>query len=157
MIEENCHLFDQVAWMFGKAAAVRPFMRQVARGFYDMPEGTDLGVVVFDYPDQGALAVIEGTSLETDPGPHRRVEVHGLEGSAILEPIEPPHIELCLRNEKAPFRAGWQSIEVENRPRYIGDIEELVQVVRGERVPRFSPEHDAIVHEMLIQACGGMR
>jgi predicted dehydrogenase len=157
MIEENCHLFDQVAWMFGKAASIHPYMRQVARGFEEMPEGTDLGVVVFEYPQQGAMAVIEGTSLETDPGPHRRVEVHGLEGSVILEPIEPPHIELCLREPKPPYRAGWQSIEVEDRPRYIGDLEELIDVARGERKPRFSPAHDLIVHEMLIEACGGMR
>jgi len=157
MIEENCHLFDQVAWVFGKAAKIHPYMRQVARGFADMPDGTDLGVVVFDYPEQGAMAVIEGTSLETDAGPHRRVEVHGLNGSAILEPIEPPHIQLCLREPEPPYRAGWQHVEVEDRPRYIGDLEELIGVVRGEREPRFSAEHDMIVQEMLIEACGGMR
>lgn len=157
MIEENCHLFDQVAWMFGKADAIHPFLRSSARGFEEMPAGTDLGVIVFDYAGQGALAVIEGTSLETQAGPHRRVEVHGLGGSAILEPIEPPHIQLCLREPKPPFQEGWQHIEVEHRPRYIGDLEELIQVARGERAPRFSPEHDLIVQEMLIDACGGMR
>ncbi len=157
MIEENCHLFDQVAWMFGRAASITPFMRQVAHGFENMPDGTDLGMVVFDYPDQGALAVIEGTSLETDPGPHRRVEIHGTNGSIILEPIEPPHIELCLREPKPPYRAGWQSVEVEDRPRYLGDLEEFIGVVRGECAPRFSVAHDMIVQEMLIEACGGMR
>ena len=81
----------------------------------------------------------------------------GLGGSAILEPIEPPHIQLCLREPKPPFEEGWQHIEVEDRPRYVGDLEELIQVARGEREPRFSPEHDLIVQEMLIDACGGMR
>ena len=122
-----------------------------------MPDGTDLGMVVFDYPDQGALAVIEGPSLETAPGPHRRVEIHGTNGSVILEPIAPPHIELCLREPKPPYRAGWQSVEVEDRPRYLGDLEEFIGVVRGECAPRFSVAHDMIVQEMLIEACGGMR
>lgn len=122
-----------------------------------MPQGTDLGLVLFEYDEMGAIAVIEGTSLETEPGPHRRVEVHGLEGSAILEPIEPPHIRLCLGRAKSPYDAGWQDIEVEDRPRYIGDLEELIGVVRGQIHPRFSPEHDLIVQEMLVDACGGMR
>jgi hypothetical protein len=30
-------------------------------------------------------------------------------------------------------------------------------VVRGQRQPLFSPAHDLIVQEMLIEACGGMR
>ena len=157
MMEENCHLFDQVAWMFGKADRVRPFLTSSARGFENMLEGTDLGVVLFEYDEQGALAVIEGTSLETEPGPHRRVEIHGLDGSAILEPIEPPHIRLCLREPKPPYAAGWQQIEVADRPRYVADIEEIICVARGEREPLFSPQHDLIVQEMLIDACGGIR
>ncbi len=156
MTEENCHLFDQVAWMFGRADRIHPFLKSSARGFENMPQGTDLGLVLFEYDEMGAIAVIEGTSLETEPGPHRRVEVHGLEGSAILEPIEPPHIRLCLGRAKSPYDAGWQDIEVEDRPRYIGDLEELIGVVRGQIPPRFSPEHDLIVQEMLVEACGGM-
>ena len=157
MIEENCHLFDQVAWMFGKADRVHSYLKSSARGFEDMPEGTDLGLIVFEYDETGAMAVIEGTSLETEPGPHRRVEIHGLKGSAILEAIEPPHIQLCLAEATPPYTAGWQHIEVEDRPRYIGDLEELICVARGERQPLFSPAHDLVVQEMLIDACGGMR
>ena len=157
MFDENCHLVDQVAWMFGKADRIHPFLKSSARGFDDMPQGTDLGLILFEYDELGAMAVIEGTSLETDPGPHRRVEIHGLEGSVILEPIEPPHIQLCLRKANPPYSAGWQHIEVEDRPRYLGDLEEIIQVARGEREPLFSPEHDLIVQEMLIEACGGMK
>lgn len=163
MIEENCHLFDQVAWMFGKADSIHPFFHSSAKGFDAMPPGIDLGVIVFNYHEEGALAVIEGTSLETQSGEHRRVEVHGLGGSAILEPIEfsengdKPHVQLCLRTPKPPFKEGWQNIDIESRPRYIGDLEELIRVARDEQAPRFSPEHDLIVQEMLIQACGGMK
>ncbi len=132
--------------MFGKADRIHPFLKSAARGFENMPDGTDLGLILFEYDEQGAMAVIEGTSLEVDPSPHRRVEVHGLEGSVILEPIEPPHIQLCLAEAKPPFKAGWQHVDVEDRPRY-----------RGEREPLFSPEHDLIVQEMLVEACGGLR
>lgn len=157
MMEENCHLFDQVAWMFGKADRITSFLTSSSRNFEEMPDGTDLGMVVFEYDTQGAIAVIEGTSLEVDPGPHRRVEVHGLSGSVILEPIEPAKIQLCLKQANEHFEEGWQEIEVEDRPRYVGDIEEMVGVVRGERDPLFSAEHDLVVHEMLLEACGGLR
>ena len=44
-----------------------------------------------------------------------------------------------------------------DRPRYIGDLEELVQVVWGEREPLFSTAHDLLVHETFIRAGGGER
>ena len=122
-----------------------------------MPPGVDNAVVVMEFDEQGAMAVIEATATETDPGPHRRVEVHGLEGSIVLEPIEPPRIDLCLRAAKGPYKAGWQEIPAEDRPRYVADLEEMAQVVRGEREPRFSPEHDLLVHETLLRACGGVQ
>ena len=64
-----------------------------ARGYDEFPSGVDNGLVVLEYEGQGAMAVIETASMETDPGPHRRVEVHGLEGSIVLEPIESPKID----------------------------------------------------------------
>ena len=154
--EESCHLFDQAVWMFGKPDRITPFKRSDARGYEGMPPGIDNALVVMEYEEQGAMAVIEATATETEPGPHRRVEVHGLEGSIILEPIEPPEIELCLRKPKGNYKAGWQSIPVEDVPRYVGDLEELVHVVRGEREPSFTPEHDLLVHETLLTACGGV-
>ena len=153
--EEACHLFDQVVWMFGRADRITPFLRSDARGYDGFPSGVDNGLVVLEYEARGAMAVIETASMETDPGPHRRVEVHGLEGSIVLEPIESPKIDLCLRRGRDRYREGWQEVVVEDRPRYIGDLEELVQVVRGEREPLFSTAHDLLVHETLIRACGG--
>ena len=155
MREESCHLFDQVAWMFGKPDRITSFLHSDARGFDRMDEGVDNGLVVFEYDKQGAIAVIEATSTETNPSPHRRVEVHGTGGSIILEPIEPPKVNLCLREASGNYEADWQQIGLEDRPRYLGDIEELIGVVRGQREPLFSPEHDLLVQEMLVKACGG--
>jgi len=155
MQEEACHLFDQVVWMFGRPERISSFQRSDARGFDGFPLGVDNALVVLEFEEQGAMAVIETTSLETDPGPHRRVEVHGLDGSIVLEPIEPPEIDLCLREARAGYRKGWQEVPVEDRPRYIGDLEEWIGVIRGEHPPFFSPEHDLLTHETLIRACGG--
>ncbi len=153
--EESSHLFDQMVWMFGKPDKITPFLRCDARGSDGLPEGVDNAIVVFEFDERGAIAVIEATSLETDPGPHRRVEVHGLEGSIVLEPIEPPTVDLSLREPTGSYRAGWQRVPVEDRPRYVGDLREFVEVIRGEREPRFSSEHDLLVQETMIKACGG--
>ncbi len=153
--EESSHLFDQMVWMFGKPDKITPFLRSDARGSDGLPEGVDNAVAVFEFEERAAIAVIEATSLETDPGPHRRVEVHGLEGSIVLEPIEPPKVDLSLREPKGSYRAGWQKVPVEDRPRYVGDLREFVEVIRGEREPRFSPEHDLLVQKTMIKACGG--
>lgn len=50
------------------------------------PEGTDLGVIVFEYDEAGAIAIIEGTSLEIEPGPHRRVEVLACKAAPFSSP-----------------------------------------------------------------------
>ena len=155
MQEEACHLFDQVVTMFGRADRITPVLRSDARGFDGFPQGVDNALVVLEFEASGAMAVIETASLETDPGIHRRVEVHGIEGSIILEPIEPPHLEVSLKVAKPGYTTGWQSVEVADRPRYVGDHEEFVQVIRGEREPPYSPEHDLLTQETLIRACGG--
>ena len=155
MQEEACHLFDQVTWMFGRPDRVTPFLRSDARGFDGFHEGVDNALVAMEFDTAGALAVIETTSMATAPGPHRRVEVHGLKGSVVLEPIEPPRVDLCLREAHGKYAAGWQNVPVIDRPRYVADLEELIDVARGEREPGFTPEHDLLTQETLIRACGG--
>ncbi len=152
--EESCHLFDQVVAMFGRPDRVTVSNRSDARGHDQMPEGVDNAIAIMEFDEPGAIAVIEATATEVNPGPHRAAVVHGLEGSIVLEPIEPPKIDLCLREPRGRYRAGWQNVLVDDRPRYVADVEEFIQVIRGERQPRFTPEHDLVVQETLIRACG---
>jgi predicted dehydrogenase len=152
--EESCHLFDQVVVMFGRSDRVTAINRSDAKGHDQMPEGVDNAVVIMEFDEQGAIAVIEATATEVNPGPHRTAVVHGLEGSIVLEPIEPPKNELCLQEPRGRYRAGWQNVPVDDWSRYAADVEEFIQVIRGERQPRFTAEHDLIVQETLIRACG---
>ncbi|MDA1348731.1 MAG: Gfo/Idh/MocA family oxidoreductase [Chloroflexi bacterium] len=152
MQEESSHLFDQVVALFGRPDRVTAVNRSDARGFQGMPPGIDNSVVVLEFEAQGAMAVIEATALETSPGPHRHAEIHGLDGSIIMMPIEPPKVELCLREPRAGYKEGWQNIPVEDRARYFHDVEEFIQVIRGERQPRFGPDHDLTVQETIVRA-----
>ena len=152
--EESCHLFDQVVAMFGRPDKITSINRSDARGHEQMAEDIDNAVTIMEFEQRGTMAVIEATAMETNPGPHRHAEIHGLEGSIILQPIEPPVAQLSLQEPKAGYQSGWQKIRLNDRPRYFSDVEEFIRVIRGEIQPRFTPKHDLIVQETLIRACG---
>ena len=62
---------------------------------------------------------------------------------------------MSLRVPRDGYGTGWQSVEVADRPRYVGDHVEFIQIIRGEREPIYSREHDLLTQETLIRACGG--
>jgi hypothetical protein len=68
--------------------------------------------------------------------------------------MEPPTVLLCLDEAVDGYRAGWQTVDVGDRPRYLGDMVELAECVATGAAPRVSREHDLIVHETLLRACG---
>jgi hypothetical protein len=72
----------------------------------------------------------------------------------VIQPIEPPAARLCLRRPQAHYLAGWQSVAVENVPRYVRDFEEFAACIRGERRPSYDHEHDYIVQETILRASG---
>jgi predicted dehydrogenase len=155
MQEEACHLFDQAVTMFGRPDRVTSFLHSDAKGFEGIAPGVDNASVMLEFDEQGAMAVIETTSMECDPGAHRRVEVHGEDGSIVLEPIEPPALDVSLRVGQPGYPTGWHAVDVADRPRYVGDHEEFIAIIRGQRQPLYSPQHDLLTQETLIRACGG--
>ena len=79
-----------------------------------------------------ALAILESASLEVDSGKSRRLEVYGTRGSAILEPLEPPELRLCLDEDRDEYVKGWQTVPVEPRPRYVESLRAFVADIQGE-------------------------
>jgi hypothetical protein len=92
--------------------------------------------------------------MEIGASQRRQFVVCGAGGTAILQPIEPPALRLCLLQPVAGYQPGWQDIPVENVPRYVRDFEEFAACIRGERQPAFTHEHDAIVQEAVLIASG---
>lgn len=145
----GCHLLDLVIGLLGRPTAVHSVLRR------DNPVPdpiVDSTVVVLEFPR--AVATIETTALEVLPVEKRRMEVYGSRGSIILDPMEPPSVLLCLDEAVGGYHAGWQTVDVGDRPRYLGDMAELAECVSTGARPRVSPEHDLIVHETLLRSCG---
>jgi predicted dehydrogenase len=62
--------------------------------------------------------------------------------------------DLCLEAPAGGYEAGWQTVDVGDRPRYVGDLAEFAHCIATGAPPRVSYDHDLLVHEVLLRACG---
>ena len=149
MFELACHLIDTLVALLGRPQQVTPFMRHDAALDDQFADNT---LAVFQF--ERAIAVMESAAMEIQSGQRRKLEICGTKGTVVVQPIEPPAVRLCLSQAHEDFQAGWQSVSVPNIPRYLRDFEDLARCVRGEQQPSYSLEHDFIVQETLLRACG---
>ena len=154
LFELLCHLTDIVVALLGRPDRVTSFLRN---DLGITPEFSDNTVGVFEY--EKAIATLESVAMEVSAFPSRRFEVYGTEGSVILEPLEPretPTVRLCLSEDRGNYVSGWQTVEVEKRLRYDGEVVALVADIRGEKSPDRSLYHELIVQETVLRASRGV-
>ena len=144
-----CHLIDIFVALLGRPERVTPFLKNEDK---DFPWYQDNTTAVFEYSN--AMAVIESTGLEVSSGASRRLEVYGTRGSAILEPLEPPALRLCLDEDRDGYAEGWQTVPVENRPRYVESLRAFIADIRREKSPDRSLDHEFTVQETVLRAAG---
>ena len=145
----GCHLIDIIVALLGRPERVTSCSQNLNHTF---PWFRDNTAAVFEYPD--AMATLESTASEVSHGESRRLEVYGTRGSAILEPLEPPALRLCLDEDRHGYAKGWQRVEVEKRPRYVESLRALVADIRGEKSPDRSLDHEFTVQETVLRAVG---
>ena len=95
---------------------------------------------------------------------HRRLIVCGTGGTAELCPIEAPAnlyytqhlpVRLTLKNGNEEYSAGTHEVDCGVLgDRYTGQLEEFAKIVRGETANPYPYEHELLVHELLLDACG---
>jgi predicted dehydrogenase len=149
MFELGCHLVDRVVDLLGRPSKVTPFLRHDSSYSDELADNT---LAVFEY--ERALAEIFSTAQQPAGGNHRLFQIQGTNGTAILEPIEPPSLVIDLNLAAGPYQAGQQNVAVRNDPRYVADFREMAEVIRGQRPASFSSKQDLIVQETLLRACG---
>jgi len=153
-----CHLIDLVVGLLGKPDRIVPFMRQTRS---DAGEMCDNGLIVFEYPQ--TTATIRTSSLEVEGFKRRQLVVCGDEGTIDIRPLEiyqirPPQplkLQLALSKARDSFKKGYQEVTFPSVPaRYDDQLIELAQIIRGERENPYPLEHELIVQECLLEACG---
>ena len=144
-----CHLIDIVVALLGRPDRVTAYSLAQDKEF---PCYRDNTAAIFEYAK--AMATIESVAREVSSGASRRLEVYGTRGSAILEPLEPPVLRLCLDEDRDGFVKGWQNVPVEKRPRYVESLRALVADIRGEKTPDRTLDHEFAVQETVLRAAG---
>ena len=146
MFELGSHLVDAVVRLMGRPMAVTPFLRKHGQ-FNDSLKDNTLAVLEFDR----ALAVITNSTMQASANPTRNFEVLGTNGSAMLQPIEPPGLRFDLANPAGPYPKGLHTVPL-TYARYGGDFLELAAAVRGETSLRVSLEEELLIHETVLKA-----
>jgi hypothetical protein len=116
---------------------------------------------VLEYPK--ATATIRTASLEVEGYKRRQLVVCGDEGTIDIRPLEkfdirppqPIELRLALSQDRDPYKKGYQDVSFPPPPgRYDLQLIELAQIIRGEIENPFPLEHELIVHQCLLEACG---
>ncbi len=147
MFELGSHLVDLAVAILGRPTKVTPYLQHVARIDDGLADNT---LAVFEYPR--ALASVKSSALEVEGGARRHLVVCGTEGTCHVEPLDEPNVRLALSQPRGPYRKGYQTIPFGEYPRYADDMTDLARVIRGEKEPDYSYEHDRTVLETLLLA-----
>jgi len=148
MFEQGSHLVDAVVRLLGRPRAVTPFLRHQG-DFNDSLNNTNVAVLEFDR----ATAVITNTALQAASHPQRSFEVTGTQGTAVLQPIEPPTLTVDLARAAGPYAKGPQSVSLPPYTRYEEDFRELAAAVRDGGALSVSLDEESLVGETILRVC----
>lgn len=149
MFELGGHVIDPMIRLMGKPNSVTPFLRTDGPIRDSLKDNT---LAVFQWDK--AMGIVHGSNLQVGSSRQRAFEVHGTNGTAIVNPIEAPVVTIELDKPAGPYAKGRQQLPMPGYERYEGDLIELAAAVRGEAKLRVSYEEDLLVQEALLRASG---
>jgi predicted dehydrogenase len=147
MLELGCHVIDQLVRLLGAPQKVSTTLR--THGAADTL--ADNTVAVFDFPK--ALGIVHVNLLQPGASAHRAFEVIGSNGTARLEPIEPPTLVVHLAQPAGLYKKGAQTIALPKYERYVPELADFADAIRAGRPLAVTPEEDLRVHEWVMKAC----
>ena len=148
MFELGCHIIDPLVHIMGPPQKVTAFNRATR------DDGLlDNTLAVFEYPK--ATATIRSALVEVQGNRRRQFIVCGDQGTIVIRPLEPPHLELTLAQPQGGFDKGHHTVELQPaKGRYHGAWEELGAAIQGKREFPFSYDHDLAVQRSVLVASG---
>ena len=155
MYNLGCHNFDFIISLLGRPDNVTPFLKNVQG---TLPGTINNSLAVLEYPN--TLVTVRVNAHKAWGSPLRRLSVNGNNGCFILSPHErfDGHeltAELFLKEDRGEYKAGINPLTFgRQQDRYIDQLTEFAQVIRGEVTPSYSYEHEYLVHEVTLAASG---
>lgn len=149
MFELGCHIIDLVVGMLGEPTKVTPYSRHVS----DLNDSLqDNMLAVFEYP--AALASVKSSGMEVEGFARRHFVLCGTGGTLQIQPLDNPSVRLALSRPRGKFHKGYQEIPLPKYTRYVDDAANMARIIRGEKDPDFSCEHDYTVQKCVLEASG---
>ncbi|MDO5566585.1 MAG: Gfo/Idh/MocA family oxidoreductase [Planctomycetia bacterium] len=158
MYDFGSHLVDFVVEMLGAPKQISVF---------EKPGGTDglsdntLSVLLYD------KAIVQLRVDERCPSAQRYLSVQGTKGRLELRPLElwtrnaktrkmePLNVTLQLKEGNAEYKAGKHELKLQPfEDRYVGQLIDLAQFIRGEKKNPYSYEHELLVQKVILAASG---
>lgn len=149
MFELGCHVIDLVVGVLGKPTAVHPYSRHSGS---QNDKLLDNMLAVFEYPN--ATASVKSSAIEVDGGQRRHFVVCGSRGTFHIQPLDAPSVRFTLDQPRGKYGKGYQEVKFGNYPRYVGDAADLAKIIRHEKEPTYSYQHDLAVQETVLRASG---
>lgn len=149
MFELGGHVIDPMIRLMGKPRDVQSILRK--DGDYD-DTLKDNTLAIFQW--EKALGMVHGSNLQPGSSRYRAFEIHGTNGAAMVQPIEPAALTIDLEKAAGPYTRGVQKVPMPPYSRYVADMIELASAVRGETRLRVTYDEDLIVQEALLRASG---
>jgi predicted dehydrogenase len=148
MFELGCHITDLVVGILGRPDGVAPFAQHAAALDDAL---VDNMLAVLTYPR--ALATVKSSALEVEGFARRHLVVCGTEGTLHIQPLDNPAVRVAFSKPRGKYRQAYQDVALPNYTRYIDDVADLARIIRNEKSPDFSYEHDYTVQQTLLKAC----
>ena len=149
MFELGCHLIDLVVGILGEPDDVTPYVQHVS----PIDDGlNDNMLAVFTYP--GALATVKSSGVEVEGFGRRHLALCGSEGTFHMQPLDDPDVRVAFSGAHGDYRPGYQDIPFGDYPRYVADAADMAQIIREEKDPDYSYDHDLRVQRTVLRACG---
>ena len=160
MYDFGSHLIDFVIEMLGAPEEIRVFERP------DPTDGlNDNTLSVFLYPK--TIAQIRVTERAIDGFANRHLSITGSKGSFLLDPLEkwerdpatgkmfPLNVRLTLAEANAEYDKGTHHLALEPfNDRYVGQLIDLAQFIRGEKENPYTFEHELLVQRAILAGSG---
>jgi predicted dehydrogenase len=150
-----CHLIDLAVILLGKPERIHPLSRCTrADGLLDN------GLAVFEYP-RGCTVTIRTTVSEVEGFQRRNLTVCGDKGTIVVQPLELEGnksggiLRLALSEDRDGWKKGCQTVPMPPlKDRYEDQLREFAGIVRGEMTNPYPYEHERLVQQCLLEACG---
>ncbi|MDD3587890.1 MAG: hypothetical protein PHQ75_11980, partial [Thermoguttaceae bacterium] len=134
---------------------------------FEKPGGKDglsdntLSVLLYD------KAIVQLRVDERCPSAQRYLSVQGTKGRLELRPLEqwarnaktrkmePLNVTLLLKEGNAEYKAGTHEVKLQPfEDRYVGQLIDLAQFIRGEKKNPYSYDHELLVQKVILAASG---